>query len=128
MEQRKFKRFPLQCQLEVRGENRSGHPFCESTELINISGGGALFYSLQTDRYIKGQVVEANIMLPGTPEIRGRMKTTATVVSVQNMQDSSNTAVSDRIQIAVHFMEPLRLMRNEAPSPAKNQREAMASQ
>ncbi|HHD64824.1 MAG TPA: PilZ domain-containing protein [Desulfobulbaceae bacterium] len=121
MEQRKFKRFPLQCQLEVRGENRSGHSFCESTELINISGGGALFYSLQTDRYIKGQVIEANIMLPGTPEIRGRMKTTATVVSVKNIQNSQNTAACDRIQIAVHFMEPLRLMRNEAPSRANNQ-------
>jgi len=121
MEQRKFQRFPLQSQLKVRGENQAGHSFCESTELINISGGGALFYSLQADQYREGQVIEANIMLPGTPEIRGRMKATATVVSVQEMRDSSSMTGSGRIQIAVHFLEPFRLLRDSAPLGPENQ-------
>lgn len=121
MEQRKFQRFPLQCQLEVRGKNRSGHSFCELTELINISGGGALFYSSQADRYIKGQIIEANIMLPGTPHIQGWMKTTATVVSVQDIQNSPDTGNDNHVQIAVHFIDPFRLLRDRAPVSMEKQ-------
>lgn len=111
MEQRKFQRFSLRCRLEVQGKNQSGHPFVETTELINISGGGALFYSRQTGYYAQGQIVEANILLPGTPDIQGTMTTSARVISVNGRDKTTDDKHRDCIQVAVHFLEPFKLLR-----------------
>ncbi len=115
MEQRQFQRFPLRCRLEIQGKNQSGHPFVETTELINISGGGALFSTRMTNHYIEGQRITANILLPGTPEIQGSMTTSAKVVSVNGRNSASTKEQSEVLQIAIHFLEPFRLLRRNKP-------------
>lgn len=108
IERRKFPRHILQFRIDIRGDSQDGKPFFEKTQLINISGGGALFKPLRLDQYYKGQVVEVNIMLPGTPDIKGQMKTKATVVRLD--QDSCG-----QMQIIIHFMDTFKLFRIEEP-------------
>ena len=118
MEQREFQRFPLRCRLQIQGKNQSGHPFVETTELINISGGGALFSTRRRDYYVKDQTVEANILLPGTPEMQGSMTTSARVVSVNDRKGTPAREQAGVLQVAIHFLEPLRLLRqNRQKSP-----------
>ncbi len=124
MEQRKFQRFSLRCRLEVQGKNQSGHPFVETAELINISGGGALFYSRQTDNYEQGQVIEANILLPGTPDIQGTMTTSARVISVNGRNKTTDDKHKGCIQVAVHFLEPFKLLRQSGQNRQQTQRQA----
>ncbi len=124
MEQREFQRFPIRCRLEIQGKNQSGNPFVETTELINISGGGALFSTRRKDYYVKDQTVEANILLPGTPDIQGSMTTSARVVSVDDRKGSATGKQTGVLQVAIHFLEPLRLLRqNRQNSPAKQPQE-----
>ena len=124
MEQRQFQRFPLRCRLKVQGKNQSGHPFVETTELINISGGGALFSTRMTDHYVQGQTIKANILLPGTPDIQGSMTTSAKVISVNNRIDSPDDKPNGCIQVAVHFLEPFRLLRRNEPATVNRKKQA----
>ncbi|HEB68906.1 MAG TPA: PilZ domain-containing protein [Desulfobulbus sp.] len=105
IERRKFQRHSLRFQLEVRGYSQHGKPFVETAQLINISGGGALFHPLQADQYFQGQVVETSIILPGTPAIKGQMRTRATVVRL--IRNSSGQPV-----VSLHFLDSFTLSRD----------------
>ncbi len=105
IERRQFQRHPLRFQLEIRASSQNGKPFVEKAQLINISGGGALFHSLLIDQYFQGQVVEANIILPGTPAMKGQMNTRATVVRL--IRESRRLAV-----VSIHFLDPFKLSRD----------------
>jgi len=113
MEQREYQRFPLNCRLVIQGNNQAGQRFSETTELINISGGGALFYSRQPDQYVTGQTVEANILLPGTPDLQGAMHTTARIMEVGNRIDAHKKQTADLSQVAIHFLEPFQILRGK---------------
>lgn len=106
IERRKFKRHSLQFQLEIRGHDPNGTPFHEKAQLMNISGSGALFNSLQVDHYFEGQVLETTILLPATPAIQGRMRTRATVVRL--IRERNNGAI-----ISLNFLDPFRLFRDD---------------
>jgi len=108
IERRKFQRHLLRFRLEIRGKSQNGQPFVERAQLINISGGGALFHSLLIDKYFQGQIVETNIILPGTPAMKGQMYTRATVVRL--IQDNREQAI-----ISIHFMDPFKLFRDQKP-------------
>lgn len=103
-ERRKFKRHFLHFQLEIRGNGKNGKPFFEQANLINISGGGALFRSHRIDWYFEHQIVETDILLPGPPDMGGKMKTTATVIGLEQDGDA-------QVNVSVQFQEPLRLFR-----------------
>ncbi|NPA95442.1 MAG: PilZ domain-containing protein [Thermodesulfobacteria bacterium] len=124
MEQRKFQRFPLNCRLIVLGTNQNGQHFSEKTELINISGGGALFYSGRPEQYVTGQTVEANILLPGTPDLQAAMRTTARIMEVGNRTDNIKKGGNKQSQVAIHFLEPFQILRDkEAEEIRKRQQE-----
>ncbi len=106
IERRKFKRHRLRFQLEIRGNSQNGKPFVERAQLINISGGGALFHSLLIDQYFQGQIVETNIILPGTPAMKGQMFTRATVVRL--IRENHEQSI-----VSIHFMDPFKLSRDE---------------
>ncbi len=108
IERRKFQRHLLRFRLEIRGKSQNGQPFVERAQLINISGGGALFHSLLINQYFQGQVVETNIILPGTPAMKGQMYTKATVVRLirKNREQSI---------VSIHFMDPFKLFRDQEP-------------
>ncbi len=115
IERRKFQRHPLRFKLEIRGNSQNGKPFVEKAQLINISGGGALFHSLLIDQYFQGQIVETKIILPGTPAIKGQMNTRATVVRL--IRDSHNQAI-----VSIHFLDPFKLSRDrEIPNGTSRQ-------
>jgi len=124
MEQRQFQRFPLRCRLQVQGKNQAGHPFVETTELINISGGGALFSTKLTEHYVQGQTIKINILLPGTPDIQGSMATSAQVISINNRVDSTDDESQESIQVAVRFLEPFRLRRQNEPAIGNRKKQA----
>jgi len=126
MEQRKFQRFPLNCQLVIQGTNRSGQPFCETTELINISGGGALFYAKQPDLYVVDQIVEANILLPGTPDLQGTMRTTARIMEVGNRLADTKKDARSQSQVAIYFLEPFQILRGEEAEKMKKFHQKMS--
>ena len=113
MEQRKFKRFQLHCQLIIQGTDPDGQPFTETTELINISGGGALFQSHLPDQYEIGQTVKASILLPGTPDLQGAMRTTAQIVAVGDRGTTRNKDRNGHSQVAIHFLEPFQILRDK---------------
>ncbi|HHB75564.1 MAG TPA: PilZ domain-containing protein [Desulfobulbus sp.] len=126
MEQRQFQRFPLRCRLKVQGKNQSGHSFVETTELINISGGGALFSTRMRDHYVQGQTIKTNILLPGTPDIQGSMTTSAKVISINNRIDSSDDKPNGCIQVAVRFLEPFKLLRRNEPATVDGKQRAVS--
>ncbi len=113
MEQRKFQRFPLNCRLIVQGTNQEGQRFSETTKLINISGGGALFYSGRPDQYVAGKTLEANILLPGTPDLQAAMRTTARIMEVGNRHGEPKNERTNLSQVAIHFLEPFQILRDE---------------
>ncbi len=121
MEQREFQRLPLRCRLKVQGRDHLGRSFVETTKLINISGGGALFTSRQLEHYTPGQTIEASILLPGTPDIQGTMTTSARVVAVHDGKRPSGDSHKDHIQVAVHFLEPFRLYRQKHRRPEETE-------
>ncbi len=104
MERRKSQRHKLHLRLEIQGEGQNGHPFCEQAQLVNISGGGALFYSQQLDRYYQGQMLETHILLPGPAATNGKMKTTAMVSRL-------NGKNNDKVKVSIQFQKPLKLFR-----------------
>ena len=104
MERRKSQRHQLQLQLEIQGKGQNGQPFFEQAQLVNISGGGALFCSQQADRYYQGQMLDANILLPGPGAANGKMKTTAMVSRL-------NGNNSDKVKVSILFKTPLKLLR-----------------
>jgi len=113
MEQRKFPRFPLNCRLVIQGIDSKGLPFSEKTELINISGGGALFYSQQPHLYMTGQTVEANILLPGPPDLQGAMRTSARIMEVGTRLRTKINPQHDAQQVAIHFLAPFKIIRGK---------------
>jgi c-di-GMP-binding flagellar brake protein YcgR len=105
-ERRKFERHLITFQLEIRGDSQDGSVFCEKTQLIDISGGGAVFRSLLPDSYYEGQIVQADIIIPGTPDLTAQMKTRATVIRLH--KDNNQ-----HMNVSVHFLKPFTLLRAE---------------
>jgi len=89
-EQRLFDRFSLGFELTVEAEDADGKKFKEKTKLDNISGGGARFITRQADRYTPGQLLTMTITLPGTDEVKARMKGDATVIRVDTAENTAN--------------------------------------
>lgn len=105
-ERRKHERYPLEFQLDIRGDNQTGKSFQETAQLLDISGGGALFRSSQVDSYYEGQLLQTDVILPGTPHIRGQMHTQATVTRLQ--QDKYH-----RFHVSIQFLHPFKLLRKD---------------
>ena len=105
-ERRKFECHPITFQLEIRGDSQDGNAFCEKTQLIDISGRGALFRSLLPESYYEGQEVQADIMIPGTPDLNGQMNTRATVIRL-------NKDSNQQVNVSVHFLKPFKLLRTK---------------
>ena len=113
MERRKSQRHQLQFQLEIQGNGQNGEPFYEQAQLINISGGGALFCSQLVDRYYQGQMLETIILLPGPATANDKMKTTSKVFRLDMNDDN-------QVNVCIQFQKPLKLFRVEKEQNNKN--------
>ena len=113
-ERRAFNRFPVEFVMEVVAEESEGKKFNEKTMLKNISGGGAKFITQQADKYFPGQSLEITIHLPGSDEVKARMRGKATVLRIDSPTDSKIEHKSQAISIiAVKLDAPLHFERVE---------------
>jgi hypothetical protein len=102
-ERREFDRYPVKLVMKVTATDTEGIDYEEQTFLENISGGGAKFGSLLTDRYFLGQQLELLIDLPGTSDVKACMRAEATVVRIEPSTDSGLQQDSGEGGIAVQF-------------------------
>ena len=91
-ERRQFERHLLPLELEIRGNSKNGDSFFERTQLV--------------DSYYEGQVVLADIIIPGTPKMSGSMNTRATVMRLEKENQQ-------RIKVSIHFLQPFILFRKD---------------
>jgi len=79
-ERRSFERFPLELNVEIYNIDNGPKEFVETTQLRDISGGGARFVSLLPEKYSIGQRLFVAIVLPETATRQPSMQGKATVV------------------------------------------------
>ena len=110
-DRRNFNRFPIEFVMEVSAEDIEGKKYKENTILKDISGEGARFITQQASKYFPGQSLEMTIHLPGSDEVKARMRGKATVVRVDSPTDSKIEQKSQAMGIAVKLDTPLRFER-----------------
>ncbi len=110
-EKRQYDRHGLDFVLYIKGTSDQGHPFTEQTSLINISGGGAEFVSSCHHYYYKGQVLETQVILPETRDVKGCLETTATVTRLTRESRPDAPADDQKLKVAVCFKKNLELKR-----------------
>jgi hypothetical protein len=110
-ERREFDRYPVRLVMKVTATDSGGTDYEEQAFLKNISGGGAKFGSLLTDRYFLGQQLELLIDLPGTSDVKACMRAEATVVRIDPSTDSGLNRNSGEGDIAVQFNSRLKFER-----------------
>jgi hypothetical protein len=107
-ERREFERFPMELEVEVSSENKTGERFSEKTNLIDLSGGGAKFKTIRAEDYFPGQLLDFTIHLPGTGDVKAHMKGGAKVVRIVTTKPSEpkkdlGDEIAVRIDIPLHF-------------------------
>ncbi len=110
-ERRNFNRFQIEFSLEVAAEDSEGEKYHENTVLKDISGEGAKFITQQADKYFPGQSLELTIHLPGSDEVKARMRAKATVIRIDSSGDSGVEHKSREMCIAVKLEAPLHFER-----------------
>jgi len=100
-DKRDFDRIPMEIGLEVSAEDNEENQFNEKTVLKDISGGGARFMTQLPGKYFPGQLLAVTIYLPGTSDVKARMRGKATVVRIYPPCDSPFDGKSRETGIAV---------------------------
>ncbi|MBS3759216.1 MAG: PilZ domain-containing protein [Desulfobacterales bacterium] len=97
---RVFRRFPAEFDVSVKFSGNVKVPDRDEGELQNISGGGAMFFPCQPEKYYAGQQIEATIYLAGTNDVKACIRTEATIVRVEGAEEDS----ADRpVRVAIRF-------------------------
>lgn len=102
-DKREFERFPIDFVLEVYSEDVDGKKFEDQAVLEEVSGGGAKFLTQKSDRYFPGQLLNINILLPGTDEMEAHMKAKAIVVRIDPSNASEKDNKNQARNIAIKF-------------------------
>ena len=110
-DRRNFNRFPITFRMEVAAKDSEGKKYQENTVLKDISGEGAKFITQKAGKYFLGQSLGLTIHLPGSDEVKARMRGKATVVRVDSPTDSKIEHKSQTISIAVKLDAPLHFER-----------------
>ncbi len=110
-ERREAPRHDLQLQLKIRGI-KDETAFIGQAKLINISKGGFVFTPPEqtTHPYCEGQIIEAEIMLPGPPAIGGRMRIKGKINRL-SMTNSNQDEKRDQLLISVQFLNHFKFSR-----------------
>ncbi len=112
-DKRDFKRLPIDLSLKVTAENIEGEKFIDRAVLEDVSGGGAKFLTQKPEKYFQGQLLEIAINMPGTSDISAQMKTSATVVRIDQSDISKNESHNKETTVAVKFNTRLNFERDE---------------
>jgi hypothetical protein len=80
---RDYDRFPIEFEVLVSLIDSNGEAFYDKAALHDISGNGAMFFTRISEKYYIGQSLQLKIYLAGTDDVRGCIKTEATVVRMQ---------------------------------------------
>lgn len=110
---RAFKRSPIECILEVTGEDIAGNKYKDTADLKNISGGGANFITQLFDKYFPGQPLELTFYLPGTDELEACLRGNAMIVWIDSPSDSGIGNNSGEMVVAVELDTPLKFEKFE---------------
>ncbi len=102
-DKREFERLPIDFVMEVYSEDVEGEKFEDQAVLEDVSGGGAKFLSKKSDMYFPGQLLNINILLPGTDEMEAHMKAKAIVVRIDPSNASEKDNKNRARNIAVKF-------------------------
>ena len=97
---------------------KNGTAFNEQAKLINISRGGFIFTPIEqkTHPYHEGQVIEADIMLPGPPAIQGKMCIKGKINRLSLTKNNPNEK-KEQLLISVQFLDHFKFFRAETDSP-----------
>ena len=101
-QKRKFKRYPVEFHIRIDGKDAEGKIFNDTTSLINIAGGGALFASKFSENYFVGQLVQLTIHFPEAEHVSACLKGNAKLIRI----DKKNAHRKNQT-IAVVFENPL---------------------
>lgn len=112
-DRRNFNRFPIEFVMEVSAEDIEGKKYKENTILKDISGEGARFITQQASKYFPGQSLEMTIHLPGSDEVKARMRGKATVMRIDSPSDSEVEDKNQEFSIAVKLDAPLHFERDD---------------
>lgn len=100
--QRDFRRYPIELNVSVLFHGQGARPDDDQGELQDISGGGALFVPCHPERYYVGQKVEATIYLASTQDVQACIRSEATVVRIETLEDPH---AGETVCVAVRFEE-----------------------
>lgn len=112
-DRRNFDRFPISFRMEVAAKDSEGKKYQENTVLRDISGEGAKFITQQASKYFLGQSLELTIHLPGSDEVKARMRGKATVIRLDPSSNSLIDGKSQTTSIAVRLDTPLHFERDD---------------
>ncbi len=112
-DRREFNRFSVEFVVEVAAEDAAGNRFEDKAALNDVSGGGAKFTTQQDDRYFPGQELEVNIYLPGTDDVKARMRAKATVVRIDQFGSSDIGKKAPGADISVKLTTRLNFERDD---------------
>ena len=123
-DRRKFHRFPITFIMEVVATDSEGKKYKENSVLKDIAGEGARFITFitqQTGKYFLGQSLKLTIHLPGSAEVKARMRGKATVVRIDPSSNSVTDGKSQTMSIAVKLDTPLRFERDDVKMQGRSE-------
>jgi hypothetical protein len=112
-DRREFNRFSVEFVVEVAAEDAAGNRFEDKAALKDVSAAGAKFTTQQDDRYFPGQELGVNIYLPGTDDVKARMRAKATVVRIDQSGSSDIGKKTPGADISVNLTTRLNFERDD---------------
>ena len=107
IEKRAFDRIKMDLLMQVSADDKSGNTYQDKALLKDISGGGVNFSTRLTDKYFCGQSLKIIIELPGTGDVKARMKAKATVLRIDSPEDTDKKERDQQSNVAARFDIPL---------------------
>ncbi len=112
-DKREFNRFPIDFVLEISTKDIEGREFIDNAVLKDISGGGAKFLTQKPEKYFLGQSLDIYINMPGTGDVSAKMKTSATIVRIDQVDQSKSEPKNTEITVSIKYNTHLNFERNE---------------
>lgn len=116
-DRRAFNRSPIEFEIELSAEAMGKKTFKESAFLLNISGEGAKFVTQKANRYFIGQQLDVSICLPGSDEVKARMRGKATVIRIDPANSTNRGENNGEMGIALKFNSRLYFERAAIKNP-----------
>ncbi len=112
-DKREFNRFPIDFVLEISTKDIEGREFIDNAVLKDISGGGAKFLTQKPEKYFLGQSLDIYINMPGTGDVSAKMKTSATIVRIDQVDQSKSEPKNTEVTVSIKYNAHLNFERNE---------------